>query len=853
MIISVDVGEQRVAVIEDDTVVEVYLERRGGRSVAGSIYKGVVDNVLPGMEASFVDIGLERNGFLYVGEIVVPELEQSNKKRGRRIQDLISRGQEVLVQAVKDPMGTKGARLTTEISLPGRFVVFFPYGDGIGISRRLDDDERERLKKLCKGLDLPEGGIIVRTAAEGASQAELEGDLALLRKLWATILGRSSRAEAPTLVYREAELPLRLVRDLFIRDFERLVVDHEQTHRRLVGYLKRTSPELAARVQLDAAAESIMQRHGVDKALRSTLSRTVPLPSGGSLVFDYAEALTVIDVNTGRFVGSKGSKNSLEDTITANNLEAAREVVRQLRLRDIGGIIVIDFIDMANARNRKAVETELAKELGRDRTKTYVVEISPLGLVEMTRQNVTDGPREILTIACPTCEGDGIVLSEESIVIDVERALRSRALASSAEGLLIELNERIAGRVIGPAGDRLAEFEADVGKRVFVESRSDVPLDYFEVLAEGTSAEMEHRGLPVAPGEELELELEDVYMLDDADAIGRRDGYVLVVAGAGGRVGEKVHVVVDRVTRTVAYASLRATAITAESSETLTAEDAIGVDGATGELDDVELPVALHTGSGDQDDSSKAEEAASSDATSEDATDAAASPSKRRRRRRSSRKKTVAASPNGVASDDQSDQATTSDEPSDTAEKPKAKSSSTRRRRRSSSRAKKAPTSADGSGSDEGARPSTDGGGENGKRSAAKGAKKPRPRKKASTAKASVPENAQGDASPGPPANGDAPAKPRRRRRRSTRSKSAAAGAAASGDGATPATDASATNGAPAARGSDSSSGADNTDASTPKQSARRRRSSSRRRRPRSPSGTTASGSSDGDASDGDS
>ena len=220
MLISIDVGEQRVAVLEDDQVVEVYLERPGRRSIAGNIYKGVVDNVLPGMEASFVEIGLEKNGFLYVDEIVVPELE--GKRHGRRIQDIISRGQEVIVQATKDPMGTKGARLTTEVSLPGRFIVYTPYGDGIGVSRRLDDDERDRLKGICKGLELPEGGIIVRTAAEGASDAELAGDLAFLQKLWSTVQGRASRATAPTLVYREAELPLRVVRDLFTDDFEGL-------------------------------------------------------------------------------------------------------------------------------------------------------------------------------------------------------------------------------------------------------------------------------------------------------------------------------------------------------------------------------------------------------------------------------------------------------------------------------------------------------------------------------------------------------------------------------------------------------------------------------------------------------
>jgi Ribonuclease E/G family len=285
LLVSVDVGEQRVAIVEDGSPVEVYLERPGRRSIAGNVYKGIVDNVLPGMEASFVDIGLEKNGFLYVDEIVVPELE--GKRHGRRIQELVSRGQEVLVQAVKDPMGTKGARLTTEISLPGRFLVYVPFGDGIGVSRRLEDDERERLKALCKGLDLEEGGIIVRTAAEGATEAELVGDLSFLTKLWSTIQGRAARAEPPSLVYREAELPLRVVRDLFVRDFERLAVDHERTYRRIVSYLKRTSPDLAQRVEWYQETDSLMERCGVATAVRSTLDRRVDLPSGGYLVFYY--------------------------------------------------------------------------------------------------------------------------------------------------------------------------------------------------------------------------------------------------------------------------------------------------------------------------------------------------------------------------------------------------------------------------------------------------------------------------------------------------------------------------------------------------------------------------------------
>jgi ribonuclease G len=491
ILVSVGVGEQTVAVLEDGKPAEVYLGRPERRSVAGNIYKGVVDNVLPGMEASFVDIGLQRNGFLYVDEIVVPELE--GKRHGKRIQELISRGEEVLVQAVKDPMGTKGARLTTEISLPGRFLVYTPFGDGIGVSRRLDDDERERLKKICKGLELPEGGLIVRTAAEAASEEELSGDLKLLLKLWSTIRGRAARTEAPALVYQEAELPLRIVRDLFIRDFKRVVVDHERTYRRIVGYLKRTSPELAARVERYTGKEPLLEKSGVREAVNSTLSRRVDLPSGGYLIFDYAEAFTVIDVNTGRFVGGRGksSQGRLEDTITKNNLEAVNEVVRQLRLRDIGGIIVIDFIDMANPKNRQLVEEALNRELARDRTKTYVVEISPLGLVEMTRQNVTDGPREILTIPCPSCDGDGIIVSPETHAVEAERKLRRHIAGSKAEAFLVEMHSDVAALLIGPGGARLEELEAETGRRFAFKTKKSFRLDRFQILSEGKETQIE--------------------------------------------------------------------------------------------------------------------------------------------------------------------------------------------------------------------------------------------------------------------------------------------------------------------------------------------------------------------------
>jgi ribonuclease G len=348
------------------------------------------------------------------------------------------------------------------------------------------------------------------------------------------------------------------VRDLFRRDFERAVVDHHRTYHRVVGYLKRTSPDLAARVQLDEAVEPLMERSGVDDAIRSTLDRRVDLPSGGYLVFDYAEALTVIDVNTGRFVGGRGKAGGakLEDTITKNNLEAVAEVVRQLRLRDIGGIIVIDFIDMANPKNRQLVEGALKRELERDRTKTYVVEISPLGLVEMTRQNVTDGPREILTTTCSICGGHGVVLSAETQAVDAERRLRELVRSSKSEAFLVELNSRVAGILIGPAGARLDELEKETGRRFAFDTGDELPAEHFAVLAEGTAGEIEPRALPVNAGDELQVKLEEQHLLHDTDAVARLDGYVIAVAGAADKVGKKVKVRIRRATRTAAYAVL---------------------------------------------------------------------------------------------------------------------------------------------------------------------------------------------------------------------------------------------------------------------------------------------------------
>ena len=647
LLVSVDVGEQRVAVLEDDLVAEVYLERPERRSIAGNIYLGAVDNVLPGMEAAFIEIGLEKNGFLYVDEIVTPELE-GKSRHGKKIQDLISRGQTIMVQAVKDPMKTKGARLTTEISLPGRFVVYQPNGDGYGVSRRLDDDERSRLKDILKALDLKGGGVIVRTAAEGASAEDIARDLVFLQKVWKSIDARAKKSKPPTLLYQEAELPLRVTRDLFTENFERALVDEDRAYKRIIGYLKKTSPHMVERVVRYKEKQPLMEAYGVDAEIKSTLSRRVDLPSGGYLIFDYAEAFTVIDVNTGRFVGSRSRSSGarLEDTITKNNLEAVKEVVRQLRLRDIGGIIVIDFIDMANPKNRATVEEALRTELERDRTKTYVVEISPLGLVEMTRQNVTDGPREIMTKKCPTCGGDGIVLSETSAAVEIERRLRALAAGSRPQAYKVEVAAKVASILIGPGAARLVELEKQTRRRFYLQPKDDTHLDHFLVLAEGKREDLAPTA-PVEEGAKLDLQLVEVGLHDSHAGVGKVDGLDVCVADAAPLVGKKVKAQIERVLDNVAYATVigRAGAveppITAESeAEKPTRRTAATAGAAT----DADAPVSAD----EDEETTETEEEATEPAAA--ATDGAAPKKKTRRGSRGGRgrKKKTGASAAGA-------------------------------------------------------------------------------------------------------------------------------------------------------------------------------------------------------------
>jgi ribonuclease E len=384
--------------------------RESQTSLIGNVYLGRVQNVLPSMEAAFVDIGKGRNAVLYAGEVNWDALGAGNGQR--KIEQVLKSGQPILVQVTKDPIGHKGARLTSQISLPGRYLVYVPEGSMTGISRKLPDTERSRLKKVLRDIVPEDAGVIVRTAAEGASETELERDVSRLRAQWEDISSKAQAVAAPALLYGEPDLAIRVVRDIFNEDISTLVVSGEEVWDTLEAYIGHVAPDLVDRLQRWDSDDDVFAAYRIDEQLLKALDRKVWLPSGGSLVIDRTEAMTVIDVNTGRFTGSGGN---LEETVTKNNLEAAEEIVRQLRLRDIGGIIVIDFIDMVLESNRDLVLRRLVECLGRDRTKHQVAEVTSLGLVQMTRKRVGQGLLEVFSEPCEACGGRGVILHEEPV------------------------------------------------------------------------------------------------------------------------------------------------------------------------------------------------------------------------------------------------------------------------------------------------------------------------------------------------------------------------------------------------------------------------------------------------------
>jgi ribonuclease E len=405
MLVSVSRYQTQIVMLEGPVLVEHYVAREDSGAVAGNIYLAITRNVLPGMEAAFLDFGASKNGVLYASDVPA---QSGNGRAQKRIEHVLKEGDEVLVQVTKDAMGAKGARLTGLPSLPGRYLVLVPESDNIGISRRLPDDDRARLREIINEVKPPGFGVIVRTAAQFASAEEIAADISRLVKGWDRIQQEAASGGAPRLIHEEPELLIKVIREHFTADFRKLLIDDRKAYDTVVSYLQGTAPDLVAKVQHYEDPIPLFDRYHVDDQLKKALDRKVFLPSGGHLVIDRTEALTVIDVNTGKFVGS----STLEDTVLQNNLEAAEEIGRQLRLRDIGGIIVIDFIDMETVENQQQVLRRLKETLARDKTRTQVFDVSNLGLVEMTRKNVSAGLLEQFSHKCEHCAGRGVVVDE---------------------------------------------------------------------------------------------------------------------------------------------------------------------------------------------------------------------------------------------------------------------------------------------------------------------------------------------------------------------------------------------------------------------------------------------------------
>ena len=466
----------QIAVLEDGVLVEHYVARESQTSLIGNVYMGKVQNVLPSMEAAFIDIGQGRNAVLYAGEVDWSTL--ANGKQ-RKIEDALKPGQAVLVQVTKDPVGQKGARLTSQVSLPGRFLVLVPGGSASGISRKLPDAERARLKTLLKDVLPEDAGFIVRTAAEGASEEQLQRDVRGLTARWEDIERKVKAGKAPEQLYAEPDLRIKVVRDLFNEDFGTLLVEGPDAWDDLSGYVQHVAPDLAERLQKwepaeDAPNGDSFSTFRIDEQIEKALQRTVHLPSGGSLVIDRTEAMTVVDVNTGKFTGSGGN---LEETVTKNNLEAAEEIVRQLRLRDIGGIIVIDFIDMVLESNRDLVMRRLVECLGRDRTRHQVAEVTSLGLVQMTRKRIGTGLLESFSHKCEHCNGRGVVVEAEPVEPRTEPrqrpSTRSRRGGRSRGGNKSESGDApTTDAVLGDAAD---ESVSDAGQDQVEAVLTDTP------------------------------------------------------------------------------------------------------------------------------------------------------------------------------------------------------------------------------------------------------------------------------------------------------------------------------------------------------------------------------------------
>jgi ribonuclease G len=494
LLINVAPWETRVALLEDSSLVELHIERRAERGIAGNIYKGKVVRVLPGMQAAFVDIGLEKAAFLHASDLagtsLPPEVAQEGESaelveapaRGRErrsIEEQLSKGQDILVQVSKEPMGTKGARVTAHLSLPGRYLVYMPDTQHIGISRRIEDPaERDRLREIVEAERPEEGGLIVRTACEGVTKREIHDDVRFLTRLWAHLEKVARSAVAPALVHADLDLVLRTVRDLFTSDIDRLSIDSAADHARVLEFVESLMPRLASRIHLYEGVTPIFDQHGIETKIARALDRRVWLKSGGYLIFDQTESLTTVDVNTGRYVGKKDQ----EETVLRTNLEAAKQVVQQLRLRNIGGIIVIDFIDMEKAANRKKVFDALQEAVRRDKARSNVLRISELGLVQMTRKRTRGSLEQLLTSPCPHCGGNSRVRSVETLAYDALRKVqREAAGAEQVTRVTLRVPPEVAAHLAEQERKSVEALEHLMGRTVAVEAAPDLGREDCEV------------------------------------------------------------------------------------------------------------------------------------------------------------------------------------------------------------------------------------------------------------------------------------------------------------------------------------------------------------------------------------
>ncbi|GAB4359748.1 MAG: ribonuclease G [Gammaproteobacteria bacterium] len=481
ILVNVTPRETRVAVVENGVLQEVFIERAAKRGLVGNIYKGSVSRVLPGMQAAFVDIGLERAAFLHASDIVVPEELAGEERRNDSITEMLREGQEVLVQVVKDPLGSKGARLTTQVSIPSRYLVFMPGSTNIGVSQKIEDEaERDRLKEIVAGFveGNGAGSFIVRTAAEGVDAPALEADMHFLEKLWRGIQERLPSAPPGSVIHEDLPLTLRTLRDMMGADVEKVRIDSRVSYEQLVGFAEKYVPEVRDRIEYYPGERPIFDLYAIEDEIQRALERKVQLKSGGYLIIDQTEAMTTVDVNTGAYVGHR----NLEETIFKTNLEAAQSIARQLRLRNLGGIIIIDFIDMQEEEHKQQVLKALEKSLARDHARNHICEVSSLGLVEMTRKRTRESLGHVLCEPCPSCGGRGSLKTAQTVCYEIFREIIREARQFEAKQFLVLASQEVVDLMLDEESTSLAELESFVGKPIKFQVESSYTQEHYDVV-----------------------------------------------------------------------------------------------------------------------------------------------------------------------------------------------------------------------------------------------------------------------------------------------------------------------------------------------------------------------------------